>query len=430
MDIKVDAICRQRTTCRICGADELIPVINLGEQCLASVFEASDPPDWLQQKYPLELVRCAAPEGCGLVQLGHSIDPQLLYRHYGYRSGINEQMRQNLLDIARAAEEMASLRENDTVCDIGCNDGTLLASLATPGIDRLGIDPAENVVQLAKSKGLDVIRNFFSKSVYEAARTGIKARIVSTVAMFYDLDDPVGFVRDVSDILADDGVWVMELAYLPLMLKHTSFDSICHEHLGYYCLRQLEWLLDHHQLTIHRVSFNDINGGSIRLFIRKKSAGPVPQATETQLAKIRQQEKSLGLDSPTPYNAFYQAVLSVRHDLRCLLNDLHERGKTVYVYGASTKGNTLLQFCDIDNRLIKKAADRNPDKWASRTPATNIEIISEQQAREERPDYFLVLPWSFWKIFKKREAAFLERGGKFILPLPTIQVVGANGKGR
>lgn len=427
MSIKIDNVCRQRTTCRICGSDELVPVINLGEQCLASVFETSAPPDWLRQKYPLELVRCAASSGCGLVQLGHSITPRLLYRYYGYRSGINERMRQNLLDIARTTEELVPLRKGDTICDIGCNDGTLLKSFTAPGIDRLGIDPAENVVQLARRKGLEVICDFFSRSVYENARPGKKARIVSTVAMFYDLDDPDEFMRDVAAILADNGIWIMELSYLPLMLQHNSFDSICHEHLAYYCLRQLEWLLDQHSLVIHRVSFNDINGGSIRLFIRKQSAGPIPKETASQLAEIRQQERIMGLGCTGPYEAFYQSILTIRHDLQCLLHDLHHQGKTIYAYGASTKGNTILQFCDIDSRLIKKAADRNPDKWSSRTPATNIEIISEQQAREEKPDYFLVLPWSFFNVFKKREAAFLERGGKFVLPLPTVQIVGKNG---
>lgn len=420
-------ICQIRTTCRICGSDALTPVIDLGKQCLASVFEAGAPPDWLRQPYPLELVRCAAPDGCGLVQLGHSIAPHVLYRHYGYRSGINERMRQNLIDIAQVAQQMAGLRAGDTVCDIGCNDGTLLEALSTAGVDKLGIDPAENVVGFARDKGLDVICNFFSRHVYEKARPGIKARIIATIAMFYDLDDPGGFVRDIASILANDGVWVMEIAYLPFMLKNNSFDTICHEHLEYYSLRQLEWLLDRQQLNIHRVEFNDINGGSIRLFIRKQAAGPVPEKTIQTLARIRQAETSLGLDTGAPYDAFYASVLTIRHDLKQLLENIRIQGKTVYAYGASTKGNTILQFCDIDNRLVGKAADRNPDKWSSRTPATHIEIISEQQARDENPDYFLVLPWSFAGAFKKREAAFLENGGKFILPLPTVRVVGKNG---
>ncbi len=422
-----DDICQERTTCRICGADELTPVLDLGEQCLASVFEAGTPPDWLRRPYPLELVRCADAGGCGLVQLRHSISPRILYRHYGYRSGINERMRENLIDIAAVAEAMAGLRPGDTVCDIGCNDGTLLESLATVGVDKLGIDPAENVVRIARGKGLDVICDFFSREVYEAARPGQKARIVAAIAMFYDLDDPAAFVRDVAAVLADDGVWVMEMVYFPFMLKNNSFDSICHEHLEYYCLRQLEWLLDNQGLCIHRVGFNDINGGSIRLFIRKQAAGPVPDVTRRTLTEIRAEETALGLDTEAPFQKFYESALVVREELRRLLEDIRSRGQTVYVYGASTKGNTILQFCGIDSRTIPKAADRNPDKWSTRTPATNIEIISEAQARKENPDYFLVLPWSFIDVFKRRESDFLNNGGKFILPLPHVRIVGKNG---
>jgi NDP-4-keto-2,6-dideoxyhexose 3-C-methyltransferase len=422
-----DDICRKRATCRICGSDRLVPVLNLGQQCLASVFESEAPPEWLRRPYPLELVRCSAPEGCGLVQLGHSISPRVLYRHYGYRSGINERMRRNLVDIARAAEDMVDLRPGDTVCDIGCNDGTFLAALAIPGVDRLGIDPAENVIASARDKGLDVICDFFSKAVYERARPGIKARIIATIAMFYDLDDPVQFVSDVAAVLAEDGLWVMEMAYFPFMLQNHSFDNICHEHLAYYCLRQLEWLLGQQGLDIHGVEFNRINGGSIRLFIRKHAAGPAPKATRAVLSQARREEQLLGLDTSTPYTVFYESALKIRNDLKRLLHDIRKRGQTVYAYGASTKGNIILQFCDIDNRLVSKAADRNPEKWFSRTPATGIEIISEQQAREERPDYFLVLPWAFLDFFKEREADFLQNGGKFILPLPDVRLIGKNG---
>ncbi len=424
--MQTDNICKKRITCRICGSEKLIPVIDLGQQCLASVFESGTPPDWLRQPYPLALVRCDAEDGCGLVQLGHSIAPGVLYRHYGYRSGINERMRQNLVDIARVVENMAGLQPGDTVCDIGCNDGTFLASLS-PATDRLGIDPAENVIKSARDKGLDVICDFFSRQIYENVRPGVKAKIVSTIAMFYDLDNPAGFVSDVAGVLADEGVWVMEMAYFPFMLKNHSFDNICHEHLAYYCLKQLEWLFDQEGLKIHGVEFNDINGGSIRLFIRKSAAGPVPETTLGELARIRQQEQALGLETSAPYTAFYESALVVRDDLKQLLNDIRKEGKTVYAYGASTKGNIILQFCDIDNRLIRKAADRNPEKWFARTPATDIEIISEQQARDEKPDFFLVLPWSFVDIFKEREADFLKNGGKFILPLPDVRLIGNNG---
>lgn len=423
----INNICQKRQTCRICGSNDLRRVIDLGAQFIASVFVIDQADERLRQAYPLELVRCSSPGGCGLVQLRHSISPRVLYNAYGYRSGINEQMRRNLESIATAAESMACLAPGDTVLDIGCNDGTLLAAFRRSGIDRLGIDPAANVVSSAREKGIEAVCDFFSKGIYHGVRPGIKAKIVASIAMFYDLEDPGAFVRDVADILADDGVWVAEMVYLPFILKNNAFDTICHEHLGYYTLRQLEWLLAPNGLKIYGVALNDVNGGSIRLFIRKHSAGPVSEETVRQLNTIRENELSLGLDNESPYQAFYDKVCGIRDTLRTVLETINTRGKTVYIYGASTKGNTILQFCGIDRRLIPLAADRNPEKWGTRTPFTNIEIISEEQSRSHQPDYFLALPWHFVNAFRKREAAFLSRGGRFILPLPRVRILGKNG---
>jgi len=428
--METERICKKRTTCRICGSDRLTPVIDLGRQCLASVFASpadESYPDYLRQPYPLELVRCAASDGCGLVQLRHSIAPEVLYHHYGYRSGINERMRRNLESIARSAEAMVLPRAGDLICDIGCNDGTLLAFFETPGIDRLGIDPAGNVLAYARQKGLDVVCDFFSGSVLETARPGTTARIITTIAMFYDLEDPVRFVADVASLLSADGLWVMEVAYLPAMLKNNSFDTICHEHLEYYCLGQLEYLLASQGLAIYQAEKNDINGGSIRLFIRHRTMGEIPSQTRAALDDIRAEERRLGLDSDTPFHDFYQAAQQVRQQLCRLLESLHARGQRIFVYGASTKGNTILQFCGIDDRLIEKAVDRNPDKWSACTPATGIQIVSEAEARADPPDYYLALPWHFFEVFREREKDFLDSGGRFILPLPAVRVVGKDG---
>jgi NDP-4-keto-2,6-dideoxyhexose 3-C-methyltransferase len=414
-------ICKAVEKCRICGSPELVQVIDLGEQHIATHSVAGDAPDFLQARYPLELVRCAGEGGCGLVQLRHSVNPSALYFDYGYRSGITQSMRDNLTDITSKIERLITLQPGDTVLDIGCNDGTLLCAYQTLGIDKVGIDPSSNVLEVARSKGLDVLNDYFSAAAYKNARPEKPARVITSIAMFYDLEQPADFVRDIASILADDGVWVIELSYLPFMLQKNSFDTICHEHLEYYSLSTLEWLLKREELAVQQIEFNEINGGSLRLFIRRKSAFDRPDDAVNQ---ARADEAKLALREEQTYNLFRANVARIRTELRRVLNEARAGGKSVYLYGASTKGNTILQLCKIQNDLVPKAADRNPNKWGRHTLGTNIEIISEEQARAERPDYFLVMPWHFFDEFKKREHAFLEAGGKFILPLPEVKVVG------
>jgi SAM-dependent methyltransferase len=424
--VTADAMVREITQCRICGGGELRPVIDLGRQYIASIFDGGEVSDDLRTRYPLEVVRCSALNGCGLVQLRHSVSPRVLYAHYGYLSGLNEAMRANLGDIVRKIEQIVEFAAGDSIVDIGCNDGTLLSFYRAAGIDRLGFDPAENVASLARGRGLDVVPDFFSFHAFRRVRPGKKAKAVTSIAMFYDLEDPSAFVRDVASILADDGVWVIELSYLPFMLSNNSYDTICHEHLEYYTLRQITWMIERHGLRVHGIEFNDVNGGSFRLFIRKREAGAVPDETPRTLQAVEESEERLGLVADTPYLRFQQEVTRASRELRSLLEEIRSGGKKVYIYGASTKGNTILQYCGIDRTIVPKAADRNPDKWGKKTPGTGILIVSEEQARCESPDYFLVLPWHFIDVFREREHEFLARGGAFILPLPKVRIVGTS----
>lgn len=418
----ITEICKAITECRICRSTELSSVLDLGEQYIATHFVSTDVPDFLLLRYPLKLVRCSAKDACGLVQLAHSVQPKVLYYDYGYLSGINQTMRDHLAEIAARAETLCPLEPGDTVLDIGCNDGTLLCSYTTPGLDQVGIDASENTVKLAREKSLEIINSYFSASAYSAVRPNRKAKVITSIAMFYDLEDPGQFVKDVASILHDDGLWIIELSYLPFMLQQNSYDTVCHEHLEYYSLKPIEWLLASENLAVQHIEFNEINGGSFRLFIRKQ-VNASNGASET-VQKVRESEKQLQLDTDRPFQAFAENSSRVRNDLKALLTRLQAQGKKVYVYGASTKGNTILQYCEIDNSIVPKAADRNEGKWGRHTLGTNIEIISEEQARKEAPDYFLALPWHFFNEFKSREQEFLERGGKFILPLPEVKVIG------
>jgi NDP-4-keto-2,6-dideoxyhexose 3-C-methyltransferase len=403
--------------------------MDLGDQCIAGAFRAPGAPPLPEPRLPLELVLCDRsrdPEACGLLQLRHTVDGSVLYASYWYRSGINRSMTENLHEIARQATEIVGgLLPGDLVIDIGVNDGTLLDGYGKPeGVSLLGMDPSD-VTRYAVAKGYDVVNDFFSHEALEAALPGRRARIITSIAMFYDLERPGEFVRDVARSLADDGIWVSEFSYMPTMLEKASFDTICHEHLEYYSLAVIERLLTDAGLEIVQAELNEVNGGSIRFFAGHTGRFARSAEQKRPLEDLRRREAELGLATPEPYRAFARQSLQVRDDLVALLRDLRESGKRVHVYGASTKGNTLLQFAGIDASLIELAADRNPDKWGSETIGTHIPIVSEEDSRALEPDYYLVLPWHFLDEFVEREAAFLAGGGRFIVPLPEVRIVEA-----
>jgi len=414
-----------RTTCRICGSPHLVPVLSLGEQHIAGAFAEPGGEQPVARRVPLELVRCDTTQnedGCGLVQLRHTVPGAILYRSYWYRSGVNQTMTRNLHQIAAQAEEMVGLSPGDLVIDIGCNDGTLLDGYQASDLRYLGFDPSD-VSRYAIEKGYDVVRDFYSHEHIRQRHVDRKARIITSIAMFYDLEYPCAFVEEVSRALADDGVWVIELHYLPAMLDMNQFDAIVHEHLEYYSLAVIERLLADAGLRAVRAEVNDINGGSVRLFIRRASHFEAEGEDATLLQQLRVREFEMALDAPDPYERFAAAAERVREELAATCRRIVEEGKTIHVYGASTKGNTILQYAGIDHTLVPYAADRNPDKHGSETIGTGIPIISEAQSRELRPDYYLALPWHFLDEFLDREREFLERGGQFIVPMPEVRLV-------
>jgi SAM-dependent methyltransferase len=420
---------RTRTTCRICGSRQLAPVLNLGEQLISGAFPEPGGRQPVERAIPLELVRCDMTQdqdACGLVQIRHTVPGAILYQSYWYKSGVNQTMTRNLHNIAVAVEGITGLAAGDLVVDIGCNDGTLFDGYATRDPRFIGFDPSD-VTRYAVEKGYDVVRDFFSARALRQRYPDRRAKVITSIAMFYDLEDPAAFVQDVADSLAEDGVWVMELHYLPLMLQQNAFDVIVHEHLEYYSLAVLERLFAEAGLEVIDAELNDINGGSIRLFIAHAGRHEASAEADERLQKLRVREFEMALDSPAPYEEFARNVERVGHELKALCESIVAEGKTIHIYGASTKGNTILQYADLDSRLILYAADRNPDKWGSAT-RTGIPVISEEESRELRPDFYLVLPWHFLEEFRQREAEYLEQGGSFIIPLPEVRVTGAEGQ--
>lgn len=414
-----------RTDCRIC-AGPLHFVLTLGEHYVSD-FPSPDQGNGVRA--PLELVMC---ERCTLLQLRHTVPADTMYRNYWYRSGTNKTMSDALADIAQKAERLIHLRSGDMVVDIGCNDGTLLGSYRTPGIYRVGFDPARNLADFSTRVADLVVRNFFSADAHDAepALVGRRFRIVTSIAMFYDLEDPNRFVADVKRVMDPDGLWVVQMSYLPLMLSQNAFDNVCHEHLEYYSLASMEALLDRHGMQVVDVEVNDVNGGSCRLYIRNRGASPESFADEThrliavdRVSAMRADERALSLDAKSTYQDFAFRVERIKHDVTGFVRQQVASGKRVFVYGASTKGNTLLQYFGLDHSVIAGAAERNPDKWGKVTVGTRIPIVSEEDARRQNPDFFLVLPWHFLSEFQARERDYLRAGGRFVVPMPYFTLI-------
>ncbi len=408
-----------RNTCRVCNKKDLEPIVSLGQQYLINFLES---PNQRILKAPLDLVLCNKKEGgCGLIQLKHTVPGDLLYRKFWYKSGVNQSMKDALVDISKNAQKFVLLNEGDIVVDIGANDGTLLRSYGAKNLSLIGFEPATNLIEDAKVGTTLIINDFFNYNAFKKEFPNKKAKIITSIAMFYDLEEPNNFVYDIVKTLDDNGVWVIQMNYLLSMLENNAFDNIVHEHLEYYSLSSLQYLLEKHNLEVFEVELNEINGGSIRTYIKHKSCKKYP--ISKKISEILEYEKKIGLDGNEPYQKFAKRISNLRKKTYEFIKNEVSKGKIIYIYGASTRGNTLLQYYNLDKQLIKAAADRNSMKWGKEIAGTGIPIISEEQARNDNPDYFLVLPWYFIDEFKIRESEFLKKGGKMIVPLPDFKII-------
>ena len=355
-----------------------------------------------------------------------------MFGKYWYRSGINQTMRTELKGIVDSVTSVQKLNEGDLWLDIACNDGTLL-SFVPDGIKKLGIDPAEDSFKNESSKIADeVIQDFFTLENYKKSKfKKKKAKVVTCIAMFYDLDEPVEFLKDVTKVLDDDGLFVLQMSYTPLMIKQLAFDNICHEHVYYWGLASIEKLLKKAGLKIVDCQLNDVNGGSFRIYIKKKKSdvstfatAPYRDVCNVRVESLIKWEKGLKLDKEEIWLDFYNRIEALKKETVDFIKAEKAKGKVICGYGASTKGNTLLQYFGLDNTLIDAIAERSHYKFGLKTIGTNIPILSEEDVRAMNPDYMLVLPWHFIAEFVKREDEFLSKGGKFIVPCPNFQIIG------
>jgi hypothetical protein len=401
-------------------------VLELGSHYISDFLKPEEQP--LHNKYSLDLY---LDETIGAVRLSDLAPPEAMWGKYWYRSGINQSMTLELKNIAEQIVKRVKFQKDDVWLDIACNDGTMFKFIPDD-FKKVGCDPCDDSYHQESSKFAYVIQDYFTYDTWKKSEFGNDtAKVITTIAMFYDLDDPHSFVEDIKKVLKDDGVWVIQLSYTPLMIDQLAFDNICHEHVYYYSLTSLKKLFDMHDLKIVDAELNDTNGGSARIYIQKNEApitsfgtAPLRDVCNFRIAALLDYEKNnYDLTSQSLWNFFSNRLEELKTKTVDFIRSEKAKGKKIYGYGASTKGNTLLQYFGLDHNDIDAIAERSSYKFGLKTVGTNIPIISEEQMRAEKPDYLLILPWCFISEFVSREQEFLNSGGAFIVPCPKFEII-------
>lgn len=409
-------IYRQIDRCRVCGNQHLELLLDLGEQALTGVFPRTASTH--VGAGPLQLVKCHGEHACGLVQLLHSYASEQMYGdNYGYRSGLNASMVTHLRGKIARILSRVSPPAGSIVLDIGSNDGTTLAAYPAGTYQRIGIDPTSAKFRQYYPPDVSIVTSLFSEASFRSVAGDRRAAVITSFAMFYDLEDPIAFMRDIHHCLADDGVWVFEQSYLPLMLERNAYDTICHEHIEYYSLSIIDWMTRKAGFKIIDVELNDINGGSFSVMVAKTGSS---HAESPAVAQILADERSAGIADLDIYKAFAARVHASREQLRGFLAEAKAAGKTVAALGASTKGNVILQYCNITTADMTCVGEVNEEKFGSFTPGTLIPIIPEAELVARAPDYLVVLPWHFRDTFLRKK---LQGSSHLVFPLPTLEVV-------
>ena len=416
------------TKCRVCGSEQLTEVVKIEKQYLSPTFvETNENNPLASYQVPQTLILCDKnknPTGCGLLQLKETVQPDYLYKNYFYRSAINDTMRRDLNDVVVDSLSRIEIEKEDIVVDIGANDCTMIDYFPSE-LTRIGVEPAENICWDHVDSSIHIVNDYFSKDSLVPLVGNKKIKIFTSCAMFYDLDDPNSFVADIKTMLHPNGIWCVQLSYLPLMLENINFYDICNEHLEYYSLHTLSILMQRHDLKIVDASKNEVNGGSIRVFVAHESGSSVESPT---LLSLYEAEIALNLFDANTFFKFHERIIALREKVgRCVMGEI-EKGKLVIGLGASSKGNMLLQFFGITKNELPYISERNPEKVGLRTLGTDIELISEEKGRSLRPSCMLVLPWYFKNEIVARERDYIASGGMLLFPMPYPHLVHSDGE--
>jgi NDP-4-keto-2,6-dideoxyhexose 3-C-methyltransferase len=402
--------------CRICENKNLIKVLDLGVQFLTGVFPKNK--DQKITSGPVQLVKCSGKDSCGLLQLAHSYDIDEMYGdNYGYRSGLNKSMVKHLEEKISKIEKDYDIKDNDLIIDIGSNDCTSLKAYSNNKLNLVGIDPTAEKFRSFYPTHVNLISDFFSAKLVQDKFPNKKAKVITSFAMFYDLEQPLEFMKDINLILDEDGIWSFEQSYMPQMIETNSFDTACHEHLEFYALKQIKWMCDEVGLKIIDISFNDINGGSFSVTVAKKSSN---YSEYLEIQSILDTEDTMGLNELEIYEKFDQNAKKVKKDILDFIKKAKNENKTIAGIGASTKGNVVLQYCNISENEIFAIGEVNEDKFGTFSPGSLIPIISEEDLFKHKPDYLFVLPWHFKEFFLSNDK---YKDYSFVFPLPSLEII-------
>ena len=408
--------------CRICSNNSVNEILKLEPQYIATTFVTDNENNPMAKiKIPLTLILC---KKCGLVQLKETVRPDLLYKNYFYRTAINDTMKRDLQDVVNYAVENVKTESNDIVVDIGANDCTMV-SMYPDHLKRFGIEPATNIDWSNVSESITVVNDYFSKDIVLKATNYKKAKIISATAMFYDFDDPNVVTKDIKDILHEDGVCVIQVSYLLDTIRDMNFYDVVHEHLEYYSLKSINYLMERNGLKVIDATTNFVNGGSLRVLVTHEDSRR-PKSKRYQ--EILDEEEKWNLEELDTYVQYEQKIKDIIKKSREFIVNEIENGGTVIGLGASTKGNVLLQICRIGKDLLPYISDRNKEKVGLHTLGTDIEIISEEKARKINPSAMLVIPWNFKEEILSREQNFIQNGGKMLFLMPKPYIVDNNGE--
>ncbi len=412
-----------KSNCRVCSGN-LEDLIKLKPQFLSPTFVKSNLRNNLSKiKIPLTLCICKNKK-CSLVQLRETTNPNLLYKDYFYRSSANKMMLNDLKKVVNKVKKFVDLKRNEIVVDIGANDCSML-SYFPKYLKRVGVEPASNINWNSVDKSIDIINDFFPSKKFTHHIKKKKVKIFTSCAMFYDLERPNLFVKSIKKNLDKEGVWCIQLSYVLLMIKNLNFYDICHEHLEYYSLKSLEYLMNKHGLEIIHAETNNVNGGSALVFIKHKTKQNKKTKEYKRIISI---ERKMNLSSTTVYKNFYKNMNILSSKVIKFIKSQLIKKKLVIGLGASTKGNILLQFFGINKKMLPYISEKQKIKVGLKTLGSDIELISEKWARKLNPSCMLMLPWYFKKEIILREKKYLDNGGSILVPMPYAHIVNKDGE--